>query len=361
MPAMRALALAFVSALLFASWSPQDEPLLVGGDVLKPERTLFVAPVYPPEAEASNVESVVILELTVDREGNVASVRPLRGSPLVIDAAVRAARTWRYRPTVVAGKSVSVRFAETVLFVLRKPVVPPPGFVGGEGMFLRPPVPGATSASYRDWEVEGEAVTACPCNTPCPCRSNGPPSHPPCHATTAQHFFRGHYGDVDLSGTTYVSLGPETWTALYFDESTREEVRQAILDIYSSMAPGAPQVYRAVRSVPLTYDVSPDRRRKRVVIPGILEMESTERTGARLLTVPGMDIWSNRLSYGDTGVYRYQDETLGESWDHSGRQSNHKAFHTTKKMFDEKRMLIQLGDGSVHWTEAQMRLLPCLR
>lgn len=358
---MRALALAFVSALLIASWSRQEEPVLVGGEVSKPERTVFIAPIYPPEAQASNVESVVILELTVDGEGKVSQVKPLRGATVVIDAAVAAARQWRYRPTRVGGEAVSVRFSETVLFVLRKPVAAPTGSFGGNGMFLRPPAPGATSGSYRDWEVEGEAVTACPCDTPCPCRSNAPPSHPPCHATTAQHFSRGHYGDLDLSGTTYVSLGPETWTALYFQESTTEEVRRAVLDLYASMVPGAPQVYRAVRSVALTYDVSPDRTRKRVVIPGILEMESTQRTGARLLSALGMDVWSNRLFYGDTGVYRYHDETLGESWDHSGRQSNHKTFHTTREMYDRRQMLIQLGDGSGRWTEAQERLLACLR
>jgi TonB family protein len=359
---MRAFALAFSAAVFVGAWLPREEPVLVGGDVAKPERTFFVAPVYPPEAQSSNVQSIVILELTVDREGNVSSVRPLRGAPVVLDAAVAAARQWRYRPTIVGGNPVSVRFSETVLFVLRKPVPPAAGsFVGGNGMFLRPPDPGASSASYRDWEVEGEAVTACPCNTPCPCRSNAPPSHPPCHATTAQHLFRGHYGDVDLSNLTWVSLGPETWTALYFDESASEEMRRAILDLYSSMVPGAPQVYRAIRSVPITYDVSPDRTRKRIVIPGILEMESTQRTGARLLTALGMDVWSNRLFYGDTGVYRYDDESLGERWDHSGRQSNHKTFRTTKRMFDERRMLIQLGDGSGRWTEAQQRLLACLR
>ncbi|HXV64360.1 MAG TPA: TonB family protein [Vicinamibacteria bacterium] len=338
------------------------EPYPVGGDIRKPERTHFVSPEYPAEAQAQNVQALVIVELTLKPDGTVGDVRALRGPEPLLPAAMAAARQWRYAPTIVNGEAVPIRFAETVLFLLRPPAEPPPpGRLGGNGMYLRPPSPGTTSASYADWEVEGEAFTCCPCDTPCPCRSNAAPSHPPCHATTAQHFFRGHYGSVDLTGVTYVTLGPETWTAIYFSEEMSESQQRAILDIYASMAPGAPQVYRSVRTGPIHYEANPDRTSKRVVIPGVLEMESSLRTGADRLTALGMDIWSNRIAYGTTGVYRYADPQLGEAWDHSGRQSNHKTFRTTKAMFDRRQMLIQLGDGSGRWTPAQERLIACLK
>jgi TonB family protein len=338
-----------------------QEPVPVGGNVRKPARTHFVPPTYPPGAEAQGIESLVILEMTVGPGGEVVSVRPLRGAESTISAAVDAARQWRYEPTLVDGEPVAVRFSETVLFVLRKPAPPPPGRTGGNSMFLRPAAPGTSSASFEPWELEGESMTACPCDTPCPCRSNAPPSHPPCHATTVQHFDSGHYGSVDLSGVTYVSLGPETWTALYFDERMTDEQRRAILDIYASMVPGAQQVYRAVESVPIRYQVNEDHTRKTVEIPGILSLTSRRRTGANELFAFGMDVWSNRLFYGDTGVYRYQDDALGEAWDHSGRQSNHKSFHVSKADYDERRMLIQHGDGSGYFTLAQERIIACLR
>lgn len=350
MPGIKAL-LALGIALLIASQETATQPIPVGGDVEKPRRTFFVRPDYPPEAEAAAVQSIVILELTVDTEGKVVEVRPLRGADVVVPAAVEAARQWRYEPTVVNGRAVSLRFSETVLFVLRKPTS-----FGGNGMYLRAPEPGATAASYEDWEVEGEAFTACPCTTPCPCRSNAPPSHPPCHATTVQHFDRGHYGDVDLSGITYVTLGPEDWTAVYFDEHMSDAQRRAVLEIYASMVPGAPQAYRSIRSVPIEY--ARDGSLKRVVIPSVLEVESTELEGDYVL---GMDVWSNRIRYGRTGVYRFSDEALGVRWDHSGRQSNHKRFVTTKADYSEGRMLIQGGDGSGSWTEKQRQLIACLR
>jgi hypothetical protein len=347
--------------------SPQlsQEPYLVGGNISRPKRVKFVEPVFPPEAEASGVQSLVIVELTVDREGKVVEVKPLRGAAQVIPSAVEAARQWIYEPTLVDGKPVSLRFAETVLFVLRKPPrpdTPSPGFFGGNGMFLRPPAPEATASAYKEWTVVGEAFTCCPCNTPCPCRSNAPPSHPPCEATTAQHFFEGHYGDVDLSGVTFVSVGPEHWTAVYFDEQMSLGQRQAILDIFASMSPGAPQVYLTARPVPIAYEVTSDRSSKRVVIPGILEMASRVEVGegGRLLeTVAGQDVWANELAYGQTGVYRFGDAEIGKSWNHSGRQSNHKQFVTTKSAYDGRLMLIQHGDGSGRWTPGQRKLLSC--
>lgn len=349
--------LAFAASGIALAPGSQREPVLVGGDVRKPRRTVFVQPEYPPEAEAAGLQSLVILELTVDARGNVFAARALRGAPTVVPAALDAARQWKYEPTLVDGEAVPVRFSETVIFVLRDRG---PARVGGHGMYLRPASPGATSDSYEDWLVEGEAVTACPCDTPCPCRSNAPPSHPPCHATTAQRFSRGYYGSVDLAGVSYVTLGPESWTAIYFDDSVTREQEQAVLDIYASLAPGAPQVYRSVRSVPLRYETSDGGRHKRVEIPGILEMASRARTDPASLVL-GMDVWSNRLRYGDTGTYRYRDDELGEAWDHSGRQSNHKSFVARKSLYDNGEMLIQHGDGSGRWTERQRRILACLR
>lgn len=350
--------IALVSILAFLGAQTElDEPLLVGGPIAKPRRTRFVEPRYPEEARLQGLQSIVIVELTLETTGEVLEARPLRGAPELVPAAIEAAREWAFEPTFVDGRAVRVRFAETVLFVLRKSSTR-----GGSGMYLRPPQPGASFDSFEDWEIEGEAFTACPCDTPCPCRSNAPPSHPPCHATTFQTLHRGHYGEVDLSGAEWVSLGPESWTAVYFSQRMTAVQQKAVLDLYASLAPGAPQAYRLVRAVPL--ELQKTGALRRVVIPGILELESEaplEPDGSLRGLLPGMDVWSNRLTYGRTGVYRYRDESLGASWDHTGRQSNHKIVRVSKADYEKGRMLIQHGDGSGSWTAAQERLHACLR
>ncbi len=354
----RALFLALVFWLPFLGLrQTSEEPLPVGGSIARPKRIRTVEPRYPEEARLQGLQSVVILELTLNPSGEVGDVRPLRGAPELVPAAVEAARQWAYEPTIVNGRAVSLRFAETVLFVLQKSSAR-----GGSGMFLRPPDPNASYGSFPDWEIEGEAFTACPCDTPCPCRSNAPPSHPPCHATTAQRLERGRYGDVDLTGATWVSLGPESWTAVYFSQNMTAIQQKAVIDLYSSLAPGAPQVFRLLKATRVDFEsVGPLRR---AVIPGVLEMESEAPLGpdGRLVgLIPAMDVWSNWLAYGKTKVYRYHDQALGESWDHRFRQSNHKRFRVSKADYENRLMLIQHGDGSGHWTEGQERILACLR
>ena len=339
---------------------PAEEDIVpVGGDVRRPERIRFEPPAYPESARERGEEALVIVELTVDRDGTVADARSLRGPDDLGAAAAEAARRWTYEPTLVNGEPTPVRFADTIRFVLRPS--------GGHGMRLPPGAraAGPRNTEFPDWEVAGHAFTACPCDTPCPCRSNGPPSHPPCHATTATQITAGHYGGLDLTGSRFVTLGPETWVALYFDEELNEPRRRAILGIFRSLAPGAPQRYRAIRRVPLsiTEARSPGEVLRRAVIPGILEMETTLPLMDGLLAgrIPGMDVWSNEIAYGRTGIYRFNDPAIPAAWDHSGRQSNAKEFTLDLGMYREGRMLIQHADGSGDWTQAQQALFSCAR
>ena len=331
----------------------------VGGDVSRPERIRFEPPAYPESARERGEEALVILELTVDREGRVADARSLRGPEDLGAAAAEAARRWEYEPTLLDGNPTPVRFADTIRFVLRPS--------GGQGMRLPPGgvAPGPRNTAFPDWEVSGHAFTACPCDTPCPCRSNGPPSHPPCHATTATEITAGHYGGLDLAGSRFVTLGPETWVALYLDEAMGEPRRRAILGIFRSLAPGAPQRYRAIRPVPLSITEArgPAEVLRRAVIPGILEMETTLplEDGRLAGRIPGMDVWSNEIAYGRTGAYRFNDPAISAAWDHSGRQSNAKEFKLDLGMYREGRMLIQHADGSGDWTAAQQALFSCAR
>ncbi len=338
---------------------PEGEVVPVGGDVRRPERIRFEPPAYPESARERGEEALVILELTIARDGTVADARSLRGPADLGAAAAAAARRWTYEPTLVDGEPTAVRFADTIRFVLRPS--------GGNGMRL--PVEAGPRAvrntGFPDWEISGHAFTACPCNTPCPCRSNGPPSHPPCHATTATHINAGHYGGLDLAGARFVTLGPETWVALYFDEELTESRRRAILGIFRSLAPGAPQRYRAIRQVPLSITElrSPGEVLRRALIPGILEMETTLplEGGSLAGRIPGMDVWSNEIAYGRTGAYRFSDPTIPAAWDHTGRQSNAKEFTLNLGMYREGRMLIQHADGSGDWTTAQQALFSCAR
>ena len=94
-----------------------------GTEVPPPKRTKFIAPVYPPAAQASGQRGIVILELVVDPQGKVESVNVVRSVPPFDEAAVTAVRQWEYEITKVDGRPVAVRLTVPITFALRLPTV----------------------------------------------------------------------------------------------------------------------------------------------------------------------------------------------------------------------------------------------
>lgn len=97
--------------------SRQIDPVRVG-DLQQSKLIYRVNPIYPDLARRARVYGDVILEAMIDEEGNVASIKVLRGHPLLNDAAVVAVRQWKYSPTVLSGEPVPVIATITVIFRL---------------------------------------------------------------------------------------------------------------------------------------------------------------------------------------------------------------------------------------------------
>ncbi len=225
-----------------------------------------------------------------------------------------------------------------------------------------------TAATVPDFEVEGIGFTECQCTAyACPCRSNGHPTHGGCDAADFAYIKRGHYGDVKLDGLKAVVIGdlidvkPEnTGATIYFDEKTTPAQRKAFLEMFQLMFQWAPAKIGKTKVVPIQFSESADKTVYTLNIPGVLEEKAVMKRGKDgkpLHTVPAMDQWGNAINYADNVVFKYHDKELGKEWDLSGRQSNVKYFHTTKKMYDNKELLIQHGDMSGTWTPKQKEII----
>ena len=93
-------------------------PVHVGGVISQPTRTQYVAPAYPPIAQAARIKGMVILEAVIGEDGAVRDVRVLRSTPLLDQAAIDAVRQWRYTPTLLNGQPVAIVMTVTVGFDL---------------------------------------------------------------------------------------------------------------------------------------------------------------------------------------------------------------------------------------------------
>jgi TonB family protein len=88
----------------------------VAADVMEKLLVHRVEPVYPPEARQGNVQGVIALDIVINRDGAVASMRPLNGPDMLARAAMDALRWWRFEPYRINGEPAVVETTVAVEF-----------------------------------------------------------------------------------------------------------------------------------------------------------------------------------------------------------------------------------------------------
>ena len=97
---------------------PTVEPMRVGGQIRKPKRLKYVAPVYPEIAMQVLLQGTVVLDCVISPQGIVTDVKVLHGIPLLDQAAIDTVKKWVYAPTLVNGVPVPVIMTVGVAFHL---------------------------------------------------------------------------------------------------------------------------------------------------------------------------------------------------------------------------------------------------
>lgn len=101
--------------------APEDEgPIRVGGLIQMPRKIKDVLPTYTEVARRARIEGVVILEIIIDKQGNVKNIKVLRGLPMgLTEAAIEAVKQWKYEPSTLNGKPIEIQGTVTVTFRLQ--------------------------------------------------------------------------------------------------------------------------------------------------------------------------------------------------------------------------------------------------
>jgi protein TonB len=77
-----------------------------------------VEPDYPEEARRQQIQGAVVLEVRAAGDGSVQEVSLISGPPLLTDAAIAAAKQWRFKPRTKQGKPVGTQMKVTLNFKL---------------------------------------------------------------------------------------------------------------------------------------------------------------------------------------------------------------------------------------------------
>jgi TonB family protein len=85
-----------------------------GKVVVAAEATSRFQPTFPKAASMAGISGSVGVMVTINEQGNVVEARAMSGPPLLKDAAVSAARKWKFRPSTIGGSPVKT--TKTIVF-----------------------------------------------------------------------------------------------------------------------------------------------------------------------------------------------------------------------------------------------------
>lgn len=98
--------------------SAAPNPQRVSGGVLQGNAVRKVQPSYPALAKAAGAEGAVQVSITINENGEVTTTEAISGHPLLREAALEAAKEWKFKQTELAGKPVKVQGTLTFNFTL---------------------------------------------------------------------------------------------------------------------------------------------------------------------------------------------------------------------------------------------------
>lgn len=99
--------------------TPPPKQISISGGVLQGKAIAKVQPQYPPIAKAARASGSVQVQVLISEEGRVIDAQVLSGHPLLREAAMQAARQWKFTPTELTGVPVKVQGVLTFNFTLQ--------------------------------------------------------------------------------------------------------------------------------------------------------------------------------------------------------------------------------------------------
>jgi len=93
----------------------------VGGAIQAQNLVEAPAPIYPPLAKAAKVQGTVMLQIRIGTDGHVTDATLISGHPLLVNAAIDAAKLYIYKPTMLNNHPTEVLTDVEIVFPPAKP------------------------------------------------------------------------------------------------------------------------------------------------------------------------------------------------------------------------------------------------
>ncbi len=113
---LRILITVLLCAVLATS---EEDPTRVDPSVASQNLVKKIEPAIPPLAKAAGIGGTVTVEIGIDSQGKVKTVRLLSGHPMLAPSFIEAVKKWEYKPFLVNGQAIAV--STTVEWIVSTP------------------------------------------------------------------------------------------------------------------------------------------------------------------------------------------------------------------------------------------------
>jgi len=86
-----------------------------------------VPPAYPADAKNAKIQGTVVLQIIVNKAGEVENVQLVSGHPMLAPSAIDAVKQWKYKPYLLNGEAVTVETRVQVHYTLADDSAAVPG------------------------------------------------------------------------------------------------------------------------------------------------------------------------------------------------------------------------------------------
>lgn len=167
------------------------------------------------------------------------------------------------------------------------------------------------------WHITATVAESCSCAVSCSCNFGGNPNRMPCEGNRLISITKGHYGDVDLSGVSFlVTFEMRKWSKIYVSDKVSDRQNTAVEALLPIAFAGFRNGMLSLQKAPLTMEIT-DTRVRFSGPESSVDMEVMKGFGGqpvKILNLPNP-------AYQDYTQFRSVTHTHnggGNAWSHSG-------------------------------------------
>ncbi|MFN7917608.1 MAG: DUF1326 domain-containing protein [Vicinamibacterales bacterium] len=173
-------------------------------------------------------------------------------------------------------------------------------------------------ATAPEWHITATVAESCSCAVSCSCNFGGNPNRMPCEGNRLISISKGHFGDVDLAGVSFlVTFEMRSWSKIYVSDKVSDRQNAAVEALLPIAFAGFRNGMLSLQKAPITMEIT-DTRVRFSGPESTVDMEVMKGFGGKPVKILNLP----NPAYQDYTQFKSTVHTHaasdGHKWSHSG-------------------------------------------